>query len=161
MSHSHLPVKHLLKQLEIYRTTRRNRDIRPQWLTDLIGQLSELFDPRDDVARVGFDCRLTEEAWELSLFLGRTEIVGGPEDGQTRLANFRLDLRALMDNFRSIDQMQWHANPHCEEGEEHASYLQITGSIDEEPLNLRIFDAPPTGVKPGIRTHQNGEYEPV
>ena len=60
-----MPVKHLLKQLEIYRSTRKNRDIRPLWLTDLIGRISELFDPAGDVARVGFECRLTEKSWEL------------------------------------------------------------------------------------------------
>lgn len=161
MSHSHIPVKHLLKQLEVYRLNRQNRDIRPAWLTDLIGRLSELFDPADGVARVGFECRLTEEAWELLLFLGSTEIVGGADDGQTRLANFRLDLLALMDRFGEVKHVEWHAHPQPQNGESEPSILQIRGLIDKEPLKLLIFDAPPTGIGPGIRAHQNGDREPV
>ena len=163
MSHSHIPVKHLLKQLETYRSTRRNRDIRPDWLTGLIGRLSELFEPEDQVARVGFECRLTEEAWELLLFLGSTEIVGGPDDGKTRLANFRLDLLALMDNFTEIDHVEWLARPQMEadKAESTASLLQIAGRINEEPLRLMIFAVPPADVGPGIRKHQNGNCEPA
>lgn len=163
MSHSHLPVKHLLKQLEIYRSTRKNRDIRPQWLTDLIGRVSGLFDPVDEVARVGFECRLTEEAWELLLFLGSTEIVGGPADGHTRFANFRFDLLTLIDNFSEVDSIEWNALPQSAAGEAEAdrSFIQIMGRIDEEPLKLLIFATPPAAVGPGIRTHHNGDCEPA
>jgi hypothetical protein len=163
LSHSHIPVKHLLKQLEIYRSTRKNRDIRPSWLTELIGRLSELFDPADDVARVGFECRWTEEAWELMLFLGSTEIVGGPEDGQTRFANFRLDLLTLMDHFTKVEQVEWTARPrpNTHDADQDRSFVQITGRIDEEPLRLVIFAAPPAGVGPGIRAHLNGDREPT
>lgn len=163
LSHSHIPVKHLLKQLEIYRSTRKNRSIRPQWLTDLIGRVSELFDPAEDVARVGFECRLTEEAWELRLFLGSTEIVGGSEDGQTRFANFRFDVLTLIDNFTQVDQIEWNAQPlpRTDEAEPNRSFLQIAGCIDEQPLRLLIFAAPPAGVGPGIRAHQNGDCEPA
>lgn len=158
-----MPVKHLLKQLEIYRSTRRNRDIRPPWLTELIDRVSDLFDPTDEVARVGFECRLTEDAWELSLFLGSTEIVGGPADGQTRLANFRLDLRSLLENFTEVNQIEWNANPQGSLGDESAipSSLQISGRIGEESLKLVIFAVPPNGSGPGIRKHLNGECEPV
>ncbi len=164
MSHSHIPVKHLLKQLEVYRSTRRNRDIRPDWLTHLIGRLSDLFDPEDDVARVGFECGWTEDAWEVVLFLGSTEIVGGPNDGKSRLANFRLDLLTLMGNFTEVDHVEWLARPQSEIGHEPsrgASCLQIVGRIDAEPLRLMIFAAPPADVGPGIRKHQNGHCEPA
>lgn len=162
LSHSHLPVKHLLKQLEIYRSTRKNRDIRPQWLTDLIGRVSELFDPADEVARVGFECRLTEEAWELLLFLGSTEIVGGPADGQTRVAGFRFDLLTLIDNFTVVDQVEWNARPQSAgEAEPDRSFVKITGRVDGEPLKLLIFAVPPAGVGPGIRAHHNGGCEPA
>jgi hypothetical protein len=162
LSHSHIPVKHLLKQLEIYRSTRKNRDIRPQWLTDLIGRLSELFDPAGDVARVGFECRLTEEAWELLLFLGSTEIVGGPEDGQIRFANFRFDVLTLIDNFTEVDHVEWNSEAQPVQAlEPRRSFLQIAGRIDEKPLKLLIFAAPPPGIGPGIRAHHNGHCEPA
>jgi hypothetical protein len=156
-------VKHLLKQLENYRSTPRNWDIRPQWLTDLIGRVSELFDPADEVARVGFECRLTEEAWEVWLFLGRSEIVGGPDDGQTRLTNFRFDLLTLMDNFTQVDLVEWNAQPQSAVPHDgpNGSYLLVFGRIDEEPLKLMIFAVPPTGVAPGLRTHRNGMNEPA
>lgn len=155
-----MPVKHLLKQLEIYRSTRRNRDIRPPWLTELIDRVSELFDPTEDVARVGFECRLTEDAWELSLFLGSTEIVGGPADGQTRLANFRLNLLSLLENFTEVEQIEWNAQPQESNGDEPSS-LQVTGRVSGERLKLVVFAVPPNGIGPGIRAHLNGECEPV
>lgn len=163
LSHSHLPVKHLLKQLENYRSTPRNWDIRPGWLTELIERVSGLFDPADDVARVGFECRLTEEAWEVWLFLGKSEIVGGPDDGQTRFANFHFDLLTLMDNFTEVDLVEWNAKPQSGSPEDgfNGSYLTIFGRIDEEPLKLLVFAVPPAGVAPGIRTHRNGKSEPA
>ena len=157
-----MPVKHLLKQLEVYRSTRKNRDIRPQWLTDLIGRVSELFDPAGDVARVGFECRLTENAWELLLFLGRTEIVGGPADGQIRFADFRFDVLTLIDNFTVVDQVEWNSETRSPlAGEPHRSFLRISGRVDEQPLSLQIFASPPSGVGPGIRAHHNGHCEPA
>lgn len=156
-------MKHLLKQLESYRSTPRHRDIRPQWLTDLIGRVSELFDPSDDVARVGFECRLTEEAWEVWLFLGKSETVGGPEDGQTQVANFRFDILTLMDNFTEVDLVEWTAQPQTPiplDGP-NGSCLQISGRVDEEPLKLMIFAVPPADIAPGIRTHRNGTREPA
>ncbi len=163
LSHSHLPVKHLLKQLERYRSTPRNWDIRPQWLTELIGRVSELFDPADDVARVGFECRLTEQAWELWLFLGKSEIVGGSEDGQTRYANFRFDLLTLMDNFTEVDLVEWNAQPQSANPHDgpSGSYLHIFGRIDEEPLKLMVFAVPPAEIAPGLRAHRNGTREPA
>jgi len=163
LSHSHIPVKHLLKQLEIYRSNRRNRDIRPPWLTELIERLSGLFEPADDVARVGFDCRWAEDGWELMLFLGRTEVVGGPQDGQTKLANFRLDLLTVLDNFSEVDHVEWHANPQTppRESEADPSLLEIRGLAEEESLTLLIFAAPPTEMGPGIRENINGDFEAV
>jgi hypothetical protein len=162
LSHSHLPVQHLLKQVELYRSNRNNRDVRPEWLTRFIDRTAELFDPAADVARVGFDCRLDEDGWEVNLFLGSTEIVGGKEDGHTRHCNFEFDLSALVDQFDEIERFSWNAIPEAQNGGvcPH-SFVTLTGVVAKSFLRIRIHSVPPAEVGPGLREFPNGKRESV
>ncbi|HEY4258520.1 MAG TPA: hypothetical protein VGM98_00110, partial [Schlesneria sp.] len=95
MSHSHLLVHHLLKQLENHKRDRKERARRPEWLTTLVHQTAAMFQPLAGVARVGYQCELTQEGWEAGLYLGCTEIVGGRDDGKARLISFEFDFARL------------------------------------------------------------------
>src|SRR5580698_2619931 len=107
VSRSHLSARHLLQQIESDRSKRARRDIRPAWLTALIERVAELFDPVDEVGRVGFDCRLDEEGWTVALYLGAVELVGGKTDGQLQCAAFRFDLKSLLDGFSAVERVEW------------------------------------------------------
>ena len=105
MSHSHMPINHLLRNLE--NRERRTGDSRPTWLVELIDQAADLFEPLMSVSRVGFDCWPTEKDWMVFLFLGATEIVGGRDDGRLATLEFRFDLLGLLDLLEDDQQLQW------------------------------------------------------
>lgn len=166
MSHSHMPVQHLLRQVELYRSKRQcgaHLDVRPPWLTDFTESIADLFEPLGDDARAGYDCRLVDGRWVLEMFLGGTEIVGGPQDGELRYANFLFDLHGLLDRFDSIERFRWHAIPGpAAEGDGIArSTVMITGTIGEHSLRLHVHSIPPDDAGPGFREHADGRVEPA
>lgn len=162
MSHSHIPVRHLLKQVEIYRATRAGRDGRPGWVTDFIDRVAELFEPFTDVGRVGFECQLDEDRWVIGMYLGTTEIVGGPEDGFSRATNFQFDLGSLLQRFGEIDRFLWSAFPDSGADDAQArSFVTIDGRVEGRPLRLRIFSVPPRDAGPGFRQYADGRRDPV
>jgi hypothetical protein len=163
VSHSHIPVKHLLKQVEVYRAKRNNRDARPEWAAALIDRAAELFEPLEGVGRVGFDCQLADDRWRVGMFLGATEIVGGPSDGKSRHTNFRFDLQQLAEMFSRIESMTWQALP--ENGEVGQGWpfssVTIDGIYEGNPVRLQLFSIPPAEAGPGLRAYPDGQCKPV
>ena len=162
MSHSHLPVQHLLKQVETYRARRESRDIRPDWLVDTINNIADSFDPASDVARVGYDCQIDEGRWNVGLYLGRTEIVGGRDDGLSRHAAFSFNIGELLEQFASVDSCRWDTGTD-DEGQASLihSFLEVTGSIDSNAVCLRIHAIPPNDAGPGFRRFPDGSDAPI
>lgn len=164
MSHSHMPVQHLLKQVEIYKARKNSRDVRPEWVTAFIERVAELFEPLADDGRVGFDCQLLDDQWIIGLYLGSTEFVGGPDDGEVRYNNFQFDLHGLLDCFCEIDQFLWNAFPDLQTEAEAScarSSVMISGRVQEKPLRLRIYSIPPQDAGPGFREFNNGSRQPL
>ena len=162
MSHSHMPVKHLLRQVEIYRSKREQRDVRPEWVTRLIERVADLFEPLADEARVGYDCQLAEDRWIVEMFLGATELVGGPRDGQSRYTNFQFDFHHLLDLFATVDRFRWNALPEKldDEGTPRSSVM-IEGSVDGNSVRLHIYSFPPDDAGPGFRELADGTVQPA
>ena len=156
-----MPIRHLLKQVEIFKQTRANRDVRPDWVTRFIDEVADLFDPMTEVGRVGFDCRMDEDCWLVGLFLGSTEIIGGPDDGQSHYTNFQFDLMGLLDKFSSIERLDWHSLPHPEQTEDPnlGSYVTIDGHIDQNRLRLDIRSIPPETAGPGFKVYPDGRCD--
>jgi len=163
LSHSHIPVKHLLKQVELYRSKRNNRDVRPEWVTELIDRVAEIFEPLDDVGRVGFDCQLAEDRWCVGLFLGATEIVGGPLDGRARHANFQFDLRRLIGLFSKLEGFTWQALPDGGEDDRRPAYsvINVDGLVSGNPIRLQLFSIAPETAGPGLRQYPDGSCNPA
>src|SRR5580704_6814219 len=105
MSHSHLGARHLLTQIETDRSRRGNRDKRPEWLRGFVEEAAGSFEPLSGVARVGYECLPAEGGWEISLYLGSIELVGGKSDGRTERPDFRCDLKRLLKQFTRIDDL--------------------------------------------------------
>lgn len=137
--------------------------MRPDWLTTFIENVAELFEPVDDEGRVGFDCHLLDEGWTVSLYLGGTEIVGGPRDGQTQFAGFQFDLLPLLDRFSDIERFRWSVFPDGadEPNATALSFVTIEGRFQENWLRLRIYAAPPADAGPGFRQFPDGRREPA
>lgn len=162
MIHSHIPLKHFLKQIETYAQSRETRNRRPEWLTVLIENVAELFEPLSGVGRVGFDCQAGEDAWLVGLYLGRTEVVGGREDGRSKHANFEFDALKLLGEFTHVSEFSWCvvATPEAADAPKGHSVLRVRGSVGESPVALEVYSVPPEDVGPGMKELPSGEFEP-
>ena len=162
-----MPVKHLLTQLEHYNTRRNNRDVRPAWVTQFVNEAAELFEPLDDVGRVGFDCQIADDRWDVSLYLGSQELVGGREDGQHKSSNFHFDVQGLLGLFGEINGVQFAAYPDgAAEGTDEGDcapcgLITIDGRLNDNLLRVRIYSMPPADIGPGLRRHADGRCDTV
>jgi hypothetical protein len=163
VSRSHLSARHLLQQIETDRSKRAKRDIRPEWLTALIECAAELFEPLAEVGRVGFDCRLDEQGWSVSLYLGAVEFVGGKTDGQTQRVGFRFDLKALLEQFTRVDDVSWTVLDHGEGNPDPVprSLLSVDGLIGGNRVRLEVHSSAPGPIGPGLRRLTDGRFEPI
>lgn len=159
LSHSHIPpINHLLKQVELHRARKQQRDNRPAWLTLFIDDVVDLFEPMSaDVARVGFDARLEDEVWRVSLFLGTTEMVGGRNDGLNKFTNFEFNICGLLDQFKQLSEFSWTAIPEPDSDIVANAWLNAFGiTTCDEPLRLEVFSVPPQYAGPGFHLFPNG-----
>lgn len=164
LSHAHLPVEHLIRQAELSRQRREQRDVRPAWLVAFIHGAAELFEPFSEVGRVGFSCVPDEQRWLVSLFLGEVETVGGRFDGGTRHHGFQLQLDRLAQQFTRVDQIRWEVYGDAEEGSErgsNGSCVVVDGVVDSHALRLQLFSRPPPEVGPALRKLPGGRFETV
>jgi hypothetical protein len=162
LSRSHLSARHLLQQIETDRSKRAKRDIRPQWLTALVESTAELFEPVAEVGRVGFDCRLDEQGWSATLYLGAVEFVGGKTDGQTQRPGFQFDLKALLECFSRVDDVSWGVLDHSDEEDPGPrSLISIDGLVEENRVRMAIHSTSPAPVGPGLRRLPNGRFEQI
>src|SRR5262245_27445565 len=166
VSHSHIALQHLISRIDADRS-RPKRAAGPVWLPEFVDQLAELFEPYVDVGRVGFECSPNTERWEISMFLGSTEVVGGKVDGEVRPVAFQFDLVRLETVFDRIDECRWSAFPAgtvADDAEVHAgerSFVTIVGNYRDNALRLRIFCTPPADATPGLRQYADGSWETV
>ncbi len=164
MSHSHLAIRHLVRKLEKSPQRRPVKQNLPNWLAELIDELSSRFEPFNGVARVGYECQQSESGWELALFLGEHETVGGAEDGELRPINFRFDVLDLTRHFDAVASLRWNAFPSshvCFESMADLSFLTLEGTIQGQLVRLQVHAGPPDSVGPAIREHQDGRVELV
>lgn len=162
LSRSYLAVRHLLRQLELKRDKGIRNQILPSWFKNFINEISDHFEPFSGVARVGYECAYSDGSWELSIFLGETELIGGADDGRLLPINFRFDLLGLTDLFDKVDSMNWNAFPHRPVDEETVndlSFLTISGTIQTENVQLQLHSTPPNPIGPAIRQHLDGRLE--
>ena len=160
MSHSHMPINHLLSSLEDREP--RNGDSRPTWLVELIDRAAGLFEPLMSVSRVGFDCWPTEEHWVVYLFLGDTEIIGGRDDGRLDPPDFHLDLLGLIELFDDIQSSRWTVFPVAgDEVGDDRSFVSLTARYQGNPVCLRLLSIAPDSAGPGLKLFPNGDHEPA
>jgi len=156
-----MPLKHLLKQVEIYRNKRKNRDLRPEWVLQLIDEVADLFEPLDEIGRVGYDCQLSEECWNIGMYMGSTEHMGGPQDGLSQNSNFDFNLNALMAKFTELHRLCWSATPdnNHSDGQQSCSMITLEGTVQNEQVRLQLYSIPPQEAGPGFRCYADGHFE--
>jgi hypothetical protein len=159
LSHSHLPVQHLIKRMETWQPG-QGGDRRPDWLTKLIEETAEMFEPLTGVARVGFECHREEDCWVARLYLGSTEVVGGARDGQMKPMSFEVDIEQLLAKFTEREEFCWSVFPAgAEDIDDPQSYLTISGLVAENRVRLHLFATPSEETGPGLKVFPDGRFE--
>lgn len=157
-----MSIEELLELMEQGRSRKDSRDYRPEWLKKFISSVADLFEPLACLGRVGYDCRLDERGWTVSLYIGTTEIIGGPRDGQIDHVSFRLDILKLQQEFREITRLEWYS---VSENAEQASGIPVRSLLsvhgcppDGETLRLELLGVPPIVTKPGLHLRTDGVF---
>lgn len=162
--HSHLAIRHLIRHVEDRRNARGLRRELPGWLTSTIDRLSDVFEPFCGVARVGYEAIQAGDRWEVSMFLGELEMVGGADDGRATSVNFRFDINALYEIFDRVETLCWNAFPNSHvvnESDRFDSFLTLEGVAQGERISVQVHAHPPETVGPALRHHRDGRLELV
>lgn len=164
VSHSHLSIRHFIQQLESDNISRSRGVQLPKWVQSFIESAAECFEPVQGSARAGYVCSCLSDGWNVQLFLGTTEVVGGPDDGANIPAAFTFNVdrvRCCFDEVydmcvqRSLDVRQ----PTCN-GSSDTSTI-INGMINGQFLTLEILEKPPAEMGPAMLQHSDGRCELV
>ena len=161
MSHSHLAMQHLIRQVEVYSERRDSQQRVPEWLLSFVHDVASRFEPFNGMARPGYECRQEDDRWEVAIFLGKTELVGGAQDGATIPVNFCFDLQGLMSAFDEISSFQWNAFPDCcvyEDDVLDLSFISAEGLVGGKTVIVQIHAGPPETASPALRQHADGSF---
>ena len=149
-----MSIDELLQQLGEYEAKKEFRDNRPEWLEAFVHQISEIFEPLSSVGRVGFECQADERGWLVSMFLGTTEMIGGPRDGQIDHAGFVIDIIQLQKQFASVDRFEWYSvkEPDSRFNEPIRSLLVMSGQLETgQNIRLELLSSPPKYIDAGLK----------
>lgn len=127
----------------------------PLWLTAFADVIAGYITPVEPLAPMGCHYHLNEGVWELSVFVGDTELVGGDRDGERIPARFLVDVLPLLSQFREIFDFTWQPDRFSEE-DELGCHLAIIGIHDEQLVCVRVLSRSPERFPPGRRANIYG-----
>jgi hypothetical protein len=160
--HSHLAIRHLIRHVAERRQNGIGQPVLPANLVSLIDDVCQMFEPFTGVARAGYECFYGDDRWEIAVFLGENEAVGGSQDGELAPVNFRFDVHGLTRLFEKVHAVSWNAIPCTYQDEDsYESFLTIDGVAAGERVGLQVHALPPGEVGPAMRQHQDGRLELV
>jgi hypothetical protein len=158
LAHSHIVIRHLVQGLEA--RGRDAIDIRiPEVIETFVHSVAELFEPFSGAARVGYECNFADGSFEISMFVGAREIVGGQYDGRQESQNFRFNLQGLFDRFDSIQSFLWNAIPQSPLNDGGLSFVVVEGLVQGHIVRLQLHPTAPEEMGPAIREYLDGSVE--
>lgn len=112
---------------------------------------------------MGYDLQFIEDLWQIDLFLGRTEMVGGSLDGRADCVSFSTDIPRILSLFAKVHRCEWLALPNALDAglTEATSGLFIEGVWKQEVVRVLLRAEPPAEATPGLRQFPDGRYELV
>ena len=149
---------HFLQQIESGETARTRKSPMPHWLQTFVWQATEHFDPIGGTARAGYVATREDNRWIVRLFLGETEVVGGPRDGAVVPAAFSFDLEALRDSFEAITRLEWHGLPADSLPEQirDEATIAVDGIVSGHVVRLLVDLRSPADMGPGLKQYADG-----
>jgi len=155
----HLRTRHLIQLLQANRSSSPKLRI-PDWLSDSLEKVCEFIEPIQGEARVGYDCRFVDPAWELDLFLGKNERIGGSLDGLADYVSYTANVAGILGLFSSVRRCEWLALTTSEEVaiQTPDSGIAIEGDIAGHPIRLVLRMTPPAAVGTGLKVYPDGRH---
>lgn len=119
----------------------------PCWLNSLVNDVISCFTELGETPPIGchfFHVR-DSDTWEVALFVGRAEIVGGADDGRELPVLMVIDVGAVCELFDAPPKVGWQAARGTAEADL-GTYLSFSGQSQGKRVLLRILEEPPDWV---------------
>lgn len=101
------------------------------------------------------------DVWEVSLFVSRTEVCGGPADGKRVPTGLQIDITAVCAAFDSAPTIYWQAEK-ISHDDDLGNHLSFEGIARGFGVWLRILQNAPEWIGPGRLVHaQSGNIEDI
>jgi hypothetical protein len=116
----------------------------PDWLSETVNRVARQFRAADPLAPIGCHFFHDEfhDVWEVTVFVSRTETLGGELDGKLTSSRFSVDLNGLETLFSEVHSQAWQAVS-LGEDDDLGPHLAVEGLVGEHKVWLRILaDAP-------------------
>ena len=98
--------------------------------------------PVDILAPIGCHYHCADGVWEVTLFVGMTEVVGGRTDGIKRRSRFSVRLGKLDSIFAEVEHFHWQTHT-LGSTDDLGPHISLEGKYQGHPVWLRILASPP------------------
>ena len=122
----------------------------PDWLSGLANAAASHLTSTETVAPLGCHYCHIDGVWEVTLFAGDTEVVGGGDDGKRQGSRFVVDVMPLLCLFTDILDCTWQPDRFGDH-DELGSHLAIIGTYSGQLVCLRVLSRSPGNLPPGRR----------
>jgi len=134
----------------------------PEWLRQFANEVANQIDSVEDITPLG--CHFAEVGgeWEVTLFKGYLEVVGGPHDGTRHISCFTLNIGQLTNLFDEVTDCWWQTQS-LGSADELGPHVAVAGRYRGHRIWLRIMSHPPKRFQTGLvtRAHQFAKPDPV
>lgn len=145
-------------------TSPRNQQTAPPaWLRWFVNDAVRGIVDRHVTAPIGchFFHEKESDTWEVSLFIARTEVCGGPADGKRVPSGLQIDVMAVCEAFDSPPAIYWQGEK-LSHDDELGNHLSFEGIARGFAVWLRILQDPPEWSGAGRLVHaKTGNIEDV
>ena len=121
----------------------------PGWIGNLANSVADILQPL--VLDVPLGCHVAspnspeqKQAWEISLFPAKTEVVGGRLDGAVFVSPFLLDLRQLLLLFDNVEEVRWQTGRVSCQKDEIGAHVFVAGHFQGHYVWLRVLAEAPS-----------------
>ena len=109
----------------------------PAWLAELTQSVSTAMIPTDVLPPIGCHCYEQDGLWEVTVFVAKTEVIGGERDGYQFSAEFVLDVGKILALFSDVRSVRWQALRH-DADDEIGAHIALEGDYCGRALLLRV-----------------------